>query len=56
MKNYRILAEETYIDCFPRIIYFVQVKNKRSLFHEWVNIKGYENKDKAVELYNLLTR
>lgn len=54
MKNYRIIVRESYTDCFPRMEYYVQVRNKNSMFHEWVDIKGYEDKNKAVELYHFL--
>lgn len=45
---------EAYNGCIPVTVYMVQKHVGGFLFGKWVNIKGYSDKKKAVELMSLL--
>nr|DAK94911.1 MAG TPA: hypothetical protein [Caudoviricetes sp.] len=50
----RIILMEVYNGCIPVTVYMVQKYVGGFLFGKWVNIKGYSDKKKAVELMSLL--
>lgn len=50
----RIILMEAYNGCIPVTVYMVQKYVGGFLFGKWVNIKGYSDKKKAVELMSLL--
>lgn len=45
---------EAYDGCIPVTVYMVQKHIEGFIFGRWVNIKGYSDRRKAVELVNLL--
>lgn len=47
---------EAYNGCIPVTVYMVQKHVESFLFGKWVNIKGFSDKKKAVELMALLSR
>lgn len=51
---YRIQKGEIYFGCIPTTVWFVQVKQETTFGHKWVNIKGYDNYDKAKRLLHVL--
>ena len=51
----RIITMEAYNGCIPVTVYMVQKYVESFLFGKWVNIKGYSEKNKAVELMALLS-
>lgn len=51
----RIIPMEAYNGCIPVTVYMVQKQVGGFLFSKWVNIKGYSEKNKAVELMALLS-
>ena len=51
---YRIQIGEVYDGCIPITVWFVQVKRENRFGHEWVNVKGYDKREKAKELLNIL--
>lgn len=56
-RNYRIVTVGAYNGCIPITAYMVQRRQERSFFADkWVNIKGYEDRRKAEELYNTLVK
>lgn len=52
---YRIQKGQAYDGCIPISVWFVQVKRSTMFSYEWINIKGYDNRDKAEKLLNILT-
>ncbi len=50
----RIILMEVYNGCIPVTVYMVQKYVGGFLFGKWVNIKGYSDKKKTVELMSLL--
>lgn len=52
----RIIPMEAYNGCIPVTVYMVQKRVGGFLFGKWVNIKGFSDKKKAVELMSLLSR
>lgn len=54
-KLFRIVTVEAYNGCMPIIAYMVQRREQRSFLPDkWVNVKGYEDKKKALTLYESL--
>lgn len=53
--TYRIHKGEAYDGCIPISVWFVQMRRKALLGYEWINIKGYDRRNKAEKLLNLLT-
>ena len=47
---------EAYNGCIPMTVYMVQKYVGCCIFGKWVNIKGFQDKKKAVELMSLLKR
>lgn len=53
---FRIVTVEAYSGCVPITAYMVQRREAQSFLPDkWVNVKGYEDKGKAEELYKILT-
>ena len=50
----RIVTMEAYNGCIPVTVYMVQKYVGGCIFGKWVNIKGYSDRRKAVELIKLL--
>lgn len=53
---FRIVPKEAYDGCIPVTVYMVQKYVGGCIFGKWVNIKGFSDKKKAVELISLLNR
>lgn len=51
---YRIQKGEVDFGLIPITVWFVQMKQKTRFSYEWVNIKGYDKREKAEELLNML--
>ena len=51
---YRIQIGEVYDGCIRITVWFVQVKRKTRFGHEWVNVKGFDRRERAEELLNML--
>ena len=51
---YRIQQGEAYSGCIPITVWFVQVKRKTRVGYECVNIKGFDRRERAEELLNML--
>lgn len=51
---YRIQKREVDFGLIPITVWFVQVKRETSSGYEWINIKGYDKREKAEELLNML--
>ena len=51
---YRIQQGEAYSGCIPITVWFVQVKRKTRFGYEWVNVKGFDRREMAEELLNML--
>ena len=50
----RIIPMEAYNGCIPVPVYMVQKYVGGCIFGKWVNIKGFQDKKKAVALMSLL--
>lgn len=51
---YRIQIGEAYSGCIPITLWFVQMKKETMFSNKWINIKGFERREKAEELLNIL--
>ena len=51
---YRIQKGEAYYGCIPITVWFVQVRRETRFGYEWINIKGYDKRERAEELLNIL--
>lgn len=55
-KNFRIITGTAYNGCIPVTVYMIQRRQERTFLSDrWVNVKGYECRKKAEELYKILT-
>ena len=53
---FRIITVQAYNGCLPITAYMVQRKIERTFLPDkWVNIKGFEDRKKAENLFNSLT-
>lgn len=51
---YRIQIGYAYSGCIPITLWFVQM-NKETMFGKrWINIKGFDKRERAEELLNML--
>ena len=50
----RIIPTTAYNGCIPVTVYMVQKYVGGCIFGKWVNIKGFQDKKKAVALMSLL--
>lgn len=54
--NFRIITVQAYNGCLPITAFMIQRLNERIFLpNEWVNVKGFENYKKAMELFKILT-
>ena len=51
---YGIQKGEAYSGCIPITVWFVQVRRETRFGYEWINIKGYDKRERAEELLNIL--
>ena len=51
---YRIQIEEAYSGCIPITVWFVQMKKETMFGDKWINIKGFDRREMAEELLNIL--
>ena len=51
---YRIKKGEAYSGCIPVTVWFVQVRRETMFGYKWINIKGYDKRERAEELLNIL--
>lgn len=52
--KYRIQIEEAYDGCRLKTVWFVQMKKETMFGVKWIIIKGFDRREKAEELLNLL--
>ena len=55
MKKYRIVTGEGYDGCVPITVYWVQVREDGFFGSKWRNVKGFDSRDRAEELLDILT-
>lgn len=51
---YRIQQGEAYSGCIPITVWFVQARRETMFGHKWINIKGFDKRERAEELLNML--
>ena len=51
---YRIQQEEAYSGCIPKTGWFVQMKKETMFGNKWINVKGFDRRERADELLNML--
>ena len=51
---YRIQIGEAYSGCIPITLWFVQMKKVTMFGDKWINIKGFDKRERAEELLNIL--
>ena len=51
---YRIKTDVVYDGCIPVTVYIVQRLQERWYGDKWINIRGYQDKKKAISLLELL--
>ena len=51
---YRIQQGEAYPGCIPKTVWFVQMKKGTMFGYEWVNVKGFDRREMAEWLLNML--
>ena len=51
---YRIQQGEAYSGCIPITVWFVQVRQETMFGYKWSNIKGFDKRERAEELLNIL--
>lgn len=52
---FRLVTMPAYNGCIPITAYMIQRREIRTLLPDkWVNVKGYEDKEKAEKLYKTL--
>jgi hypothetical protein len=54
MERYRIEKQHTYSGCIPVTVHTVQVLHDGRFCDTWVNVKGYEDYNKAKKLLEIL--
>lgn len=54
MERYRITTGDGYNGCEPITVYWVQVRERKWYGDSWRNIKGFESKQRAIDLLNTL--
>lgn len=54
-RNYRIVPKGAYNGCEPITAWMVQVREPRFFLDKWRDVKGFELKSKAIELYEILS-
>ena len=51
---YRIQIGEAYSGCIPKTVWFVQMNKETMFSNKWINIKGFDKREMAEELLNIL--
>ena len=51
---YRIQQGEAYSGCIPITVWFVQMKKETMFGNKWIKIKGFDRRERAEELLNML--
>ena len=51
---YRIQIGEVYDGCIPKTVWFVQMKKGTMFGNKWINIKGFDKRERAEKLLNIL--
>ena len=51
---YSIQIGEAYSGCTPITVWFVQMKKETMFGNKWINIKGFDRRERAEELLNML--
>ena len=51
---YRIQIGEVYDGCIPITVWCVQMKKETMFSNKWINIKGFDKRERAEELFNML--
>lgn len=53
---FRMITVQAYNGCFPITAYMIQRLEERTFLPDkWVNVKGYEDRDKADMMFDMLT-
>ena len=50
----RIPIGEAYSGCISITVWFVQMKKETMFGNKWINIKGFDRRERAEELLNML--
>ena len=51
---YRIQIGKVYDGCIPITLWFVKMKKGTMFGNKWINIKGFDKRERAEELLNIL--
>ena len=51
---YRIQIGEVYDGCIPKTVCFVPMKKGTMFGNKWINIKGFDRREMAEKLLNML--
>ena len=51
---YRLQQGEAYSNCIPITLWFVQMKKETMFGYKWINVKGFDRRERAEELLNML--
>lgn len=54
MDRYRIKIGSGYDGCIPITVYWVEVRECGLFGYKWRRIKGFDSKERAIELLNTL--
>jgi hypothetical protein len=54
MDRYRIKIGSGYDGCIPITVYWVEVRECGLFGYKWRKIKGFDSKERAIELLNML--
>ncbi len=54
MDRYRIKIGSGYDGCIPITVYWVEVRESGFFGDKWRRIKGFDTKERAIELLNML--
>ena len=54
MDRYRIKIGDGYAGCIPITVYWVEVRESGFFGDKWRRIKGFDSKERAIELLNIL--
>ena len=54
--RFRMITVQAYNGCLPITAYMIQRLEERTFLPDkWVNVKGYEDRNKADEIFDILT-
>lgn len=54
MSQYRIITATYYYGCIPVTVNVVQKRVRSFLWHRWININAFEDKNRAIDFLNFL--